>query len=62
MDNKNCDTLSWKYKLDRYNISKLETFKTYVALQSASKLPEYGILSSRSTKGKFACPYYHYCH
>uniref|UniRef100_A0A803MDX1 Transposase-associated domain-containing protein n=1 Tax=Chenopodium quinoa TaxID=63459 RepID=A0A803MDX1_CHEQI len=51
----------WEYRLDTYDAEKRQTFKMHAALQSTtSDFPGYAMLSSWSTKGKFACPYCHY--
>ncbi|XP_021745384.1 uncharacterized protein LOC110711314 isoform X2 [Chenopodium quinoa] len=51
----------WDYGLDTYDAEKRQTFKMHAALQSTtSDFPGYAMLSGWSTKGKFACPYYHY--
>ncbi|XP_021723953.1 uncharacterized protein LOC110691342 [Chenopodium quinoa] len=51
----------WEYGLDTYDAEKRQKFKMHAALQSTtSDFPGYVMLSGRSTKGKFACPYCHY--
>ncbi|GAA0171414.1 hypothetical protein LIER_25448 [Lithospermum erythrorhizon] len=51
----------WCNEFDTYDASKKETFKMYAALRSTtSDFPGYAMLSSYTTKGKFACPYCHY--
>ena len=51
----------WENRLHTYDASKKQMFKMHAGLQSTtSDFPKYAMLSSWSTKGKFACSYCHY--